>query len=142
MVNSETSSLEDLKNRASALRATLDKSAASDAISQCVPAIIVLLDEGVIVYSTPLADTMFGYIEGELFGKSLNFLIPERFHTNHDKHFGSYSHLPSSRPMGTTDMNLVAQHKDGSEFPVAIGLHPRMFNGERCAVATILRTKK
>ena len=113
----------------------------SDIIASSVPAIIVSLVDAQILRSTPLADQLFGYIEGGLIGKCLHDLVPERLRDVHRQHFEKFSTDPQSRPMGTAPMRLVGLHKSGREFEVEIGLHPRSIAGVDCVVATILKRK-
>lgn len=111
-------------------------------IASCVPAIIVDLENGLIVKSTALADSLFGYIEGELEGKTIYDLIPERFHSTHLKHVSEYSKKPVPRSMGERDMELFGRMKDGNEIGIEIGLHPRAITGKRFVIATILKRRK
>lgn len=110
-------------------------------IATCVPAIVVDLETSTIVYSTPLADDIFGYIRGELQGKTLNDLMPERFHQQHKQHVENYSHNPMPRMMGERGMSLIGKKRDGSEITVEISLHPRAIGGKRFVVATVFSRK-
>lgn len=113
----------------------------ADIISSCVPAIVVNLETNVIVYSTSLADALFGYMEGELRGKSINELIPERFHVDHNRHVQDYGKKPLPRSMGHRNMELFGRCKDGIEFKLEISLHPRAIAGKRYVIATILKAR-
>jgi diguanylate cyclase (GGDEF)-like protein/PAS domain S-box-containing protein len=66
---------------------------------------------------------MFGYNREELTGQSVEVLIPERFRGGHPEHRMEFSSAPQARPMGA-GRDLYAVRKDGSEFPVEIGLNP------------------
>jgi diguanylate cyclase (GGDEF)-like protein/PAS domain S-box-containing protein len=66
---------------------------------------------------------MFGYHREELTGQSVEMLIPERFRGGHPEHRKEFSFSPRARPMGA-GRDLYAMRKDGSEFPVEIGLNP------------------
>jgi signal transduction histidine kinase len=48
-------------------------------------------------------------------------LIPHRFHHLHREHRREYVEHPRARPLGH-GLDLVAQRKDGQEFPVEVGL--------------------
>jgi formate hydrogenlyase transcriptional activator len=86
-------------------------------------AIFVTGPDGIILQANPRATEFFGYSNDELVGRSIEFLIPERFRGRHPSHRENYSAHPRTRQMGAA-MNLFAQRKDGSEFPVDIMLKP------------------
>ncbi|MGH7461635.1 MAG: GGDEF domain-containing protein, partial [Longimicrobiales bacterium] len=66
-------------------------------------------------------EELFGYAQAELFGKSVEALLPERFRTTHVSHRAHYLSDLSNRAMGL-GRDLAGQRKDGSEFPVEVGL--------------------
>jgi PAS domain S-box-containing protein len=69
------------------------------------------------------AELMFGYSRSELLGRSVDMLVPERYRNKHPDLRALYYADPLSRPMGA-GRDLHALRKDGSEFPVEIGLNP------------------
>jgi PAS domain S-box-containing protein len=66
-------------------------------------------------------EEMFGYSRAELLGQSLEILLPERFAKSHVAHRREYFAAPRVRAMGA-GMDLAARRKDGTEFPIEIGL--------------------
>jgi PAS domain S-box-containing protein len=93
-------------------------------IVEAAPCGMVMIDaRGAIVLVNPQAESMFGYARNELIGKPLEILLPERFGRAHSGHRGNFSSAPSMRQMGV-GRDLTARRKDGSEFPVEIGLNP------------------
>jgi PAS domain S-box-containing protein len=69
------------------------------------------------------AERVFGYARAELLGQPVEMLVPERFRHRHPALRGAFFADPRSRPMGTGS-DLYGLKKDGSEFPVEIGLNP------------------
>ena len=78
--------------------------------------------QGVIELANEHACSLFGYASGELTGKSVAALMPERFRETHAKHLEVYFQSPYAREMGN-GMELTACRADGSEFPVEISLN-------------------
>src|SRR5690349_5530012 len=80
--------------------------------------IIMVNPSGDIELVNKFALTQFGYEEGELIGKKIEVLIPQRYKKKHEQHRDNYHRQnPHSRPMGT-GMDLSGMRKDGTEFPV------------------------
>lgn len=100
-------------------------------------AIVVDLEDHFILYATEAADTLFGYLPGEIQGKALDELIPERFRTTHKEHINQFSRNPINRPGAASGKKLFGLHKDGTEFEVEIGLTARAKNQVRFAIARL-----
>jgi protein-histidine pros-kinase len=86
-------------------------------------AIIAVNQKGTIVLVNHRTENLFGYTHGELLGKKLEILLPERFENIHSKHRSLYYHSPWIREMGK-GLELFGRKKDGSEFPVEVSLSP------------------
>lgn len=83
--------------------------------------ILVADERGTILLVNPYLLKQFNYTEQELVGAHVERLIPNRFHSRHRQHVHHYNEHPKSRPMGQ-GMDLFAERKDGSEFPVELSL--------------------
>jgi two-component system cell cycle sensor histidine kinase/response regulator CckA len=93
-------------------------------LSETAPMGILLADElGRVIDANTQALHMFGYERGELIGESIETLLPERLRSSHQEHRSGFIRKPHARPMGL-GMELLARRKDGTEFPVEIGLGP------------------
>ena len=104
---------------------------------QFAPDAIIVVDEGgCIVRVNDQARAMFGYTTKEFLGKRVEMLMPARFRKRHVKHQKRYMTEPRLREMGA-GLELYAQRKDGSEFPVDIMLSPIVTSEGRSAIATV-----
>ncbi|HET9793771.1 MAG TPA: PAS domain S-box protein [Thermoanaerobaculia bacterium] len=83
------------------------------------PSAMVLVDrEGTIRLVNSRAESLFGYSLGELVGRPVEALVPDRF--EHARHRRSWFEHPHDRsPVGR---ELYLLRKDGTEIPVEIGL--------------------
>jgi PAS domain S-box-containing protein len=68
-------------------------------------------------------ERLFGYCRGDLLGKPVEMLVPERFRARHGNHRGLYFAHPRARSRGH-GLELFGLRSDGSEFPVEISLSP------------------
>lgn len=98
--------------------------------------ILVVNRRGVIELANPSVEKLFGYTNDELVGKTLEILVPEDSRHKHTTDREGYFHKPKARPMGL-GRDLTARKKDGSIFPVEIGLGYYSLNDEMFGVAFI-----
>jgi PAS domain S-box-containing protein len=83
--------------------------------------IILTDDMGKIILLNPAASRLFNYEKEELIGKSIELLIPNRFHHRHVAYRKGFYQHPSNRTMGH-GRDLFARKKDEKEFPVEVSL--------------------
>lgn len=100
-------------------------------------AIVIVDEEGSILFASRRITSLCGYQPEEIVGKGIECLLPERFRQTHLGHRRSYAHNARPRPMGV-ELDLYALRKDGTELPVEISLSP-IRDGERLLVAAALR---
>lgn len=79
--------------------------------------------DGQIVLVNAETERMFGYLPQELVGQPVELLVPPRFRANHARFRQGFGLHPETRPMGA-GRDLYGLRKDGSEFPIEIGLTP------------------
>lgn len=91
---------------------------------ESAPTAMVMIDgEGCIVLVNAETEKLFGYARDELLSQPIEILVPERFRPQHPDHRNAFLANPEPRGMGL-GRELFALRKDGSEFPVEIGLSP------------------
>ncbi|MGZ5971553.1 MAG: PAS domain-containing sensor histidine kinase [Polyangiales bacterium] len=106
-------------------------------IVEAAPDGIVMVDsDGVIVLVNRQTEELFGYDRGELLGKPVEQLLPERFRQVHRAHRTRYQADPHTRPMGA-NLALLGRRGDGTEFAVEISLSPLGAGSEKRAIAIV-----
>jgi PAS domain S-box-containing protein len=89
-----------------------------------MPTAIVVADQvGTIVLVNTQTEILFGYTRDEILGKQVEILLPEQFRRRHPNLRLGFMHHPKTRPMGA-GRDLYGLRKDGSQFPIEIGLNP------------------
>lgn len=87
-----------------------------------LPLALVTADENrLIVGANRAAAELFEYDQSEMIGNPVEMLIPEDLAETHSYHYRKYVQQPETRAMGD-GRDLLARKKDGSEFPVEVGL--------------------
>lgn len=99
--------------------------------------IILTNQQGKIVLINPAALRLFDYNKEELLGKSIEILIPKRFHQSHVHYRDGFVQHPSNRSMGH-GRDLYARVKDGREFPVEVSLSFYKQRGELFVIAFLV----
>jgi len=122
-MHSSDSPEEDVAKAAEVQKADFAQSALENLFEVSPDAIFVTDAAGVIRGANPRAAELFGYTRAELYGLPIEKLVPERFRGRHPHHRENYHAHPRARQMGAA-LNLFAQRKDGTEFPVDIMLKP------------------
>jgi len=106
----------------------------SEAISEGV---VIVNEDQEVVACNRSASGMFGYNADELVGKSLHVLIPQKYHSAHPAHFGGFIKSPGKRQMGR-GRDLYGTKKNGTVFPVEVGLNPIKIEGNLFIMALVI----
>jgi len=93
-------------------------------------AIICTDASGQIVFFNQGAERIFGWRAGEVVGKELSLLIPERFRKGHGQRMAGFHHgNETARRMGERG-TIYALRKDGTEFPAEASISRSQSGGE------------
>lgn len=99
--------------------------------------LLVVDDKGRIVMANPAFEKMFGYTFKELAHQPVEILLPELDRKRHAKQRIDFLRRPTTRAMGA-GRDLLGTRKDGSEFPIEIGLSPYRDNNQSFVLATVV----
>jgi PAS domain S-box-containing protein len=99
-------------------------------VLESAPDGILVVQEGIIQLANAQAGELFGYAPDELVGSAVEMLVPDDHRPGHLALRESYQADPERRAMGMRD-DLSGKRKDGSLFPVEIGLSPLPVEGEK-----------
>ncbi len=93
-------------------------------VVESAPSAMVMIERsGEIVLVNSETERLFGYERHELVGRKIEMLVPTKYRTDHPERRERFFLSPHSRQMGE-GRDLFAMRKDGTEFPVEIGINP------------------
>ncbi len=114
----------------------------SSAIVESAPNGIIVVDQsGKIVLTNEKARSLFGYSKDEFLNLTIEDLVPKQARGHHSHYRASFHRNPETRVMGS-GRDLSAVRKDGSEFPVEIGLNPLSVPGQELVLSSIVDITK
>jgi len=110
-----------------------------EAAVESAPAAVILVDaNGEIVLANHETRAMFGYAAAELMEKRIEVLVPTSVRDGHPALRAAYGNAPARRRMGA-GRDLNGMRKDGSLFPVEVGLNPvTLPGGENLTLAVVV----
>jgi two-component system, sporulation sensor kinase E len=104
--------------------------------SSAVDAIIITDLEGSIVFCNDSLQRIFGYNENDIFGKSVNMLMPGRYKDEFKRNQVQFK-LTGRHMLSGKLFESYGRRKDGSEFPIEISITAWEVGGERFTTSII-----
>ena len=99
-------------------------------------AMVIVNSDGIINMVNNQTEKLFGYNQQDLYNKTIEILIPDKFQASHADHRNRYVQHPTVRNMGV-GLELYGKHKNGHEFPVEVSLSPINVDEESWICAAI-----
>ena len=107
-------------------------------VVESAPSGMLMTDsEGKIVLVNQLVESMFDYAREELIGQDVEMLMPKRFRRHHKVYRTGFSMHPKPRSV-RSGVGLIGLRKDGTEFPMEIGLNPLVTDQGTFVLAAIM----
>jgi len=103
-------------------------------VETAVDGIITIDELGTILTVNPATRFIFGYSPEELMGQNVRMLMPSPYRQEHDQYLRNYLTTGVRKIIGF-DREVMGRRKDGSEFPIEVGVsetfteHGRIFTG-------------
>ncbi len=99
--------------------------------------IVITNNRGNIINFNQYAETQFGYSKEEVLLQNIEILIPQHVRQNHVKLRDNFYKHPEPRRMGE-GRDLLAQRKDGTNFPVEVSLSNYVINSETFVIGFVI----
>lgn len=99
-------------------------------------AVITMTERGLVESFNQSAVQMFGYSALEVVGNNITMLMPEPYRAKHDGYLDNYQRTGIKKIIGRR-REVVGQRKDGSTFPIELGVYETLLNGTRLYVGSI-----
>jgi PAS domain S-box-containing protein len=107
------------------------------AVEAAPTAMVMANQDGKIVLTSAQTERLFGYSREELVGQLVDALVPQRFRGGHATLRMDFMAHPEARSIGA-GRDLYGLRKDGTEFPVEIGLNPIRMSGDTWVLSSIV----
>ncbi|MGD9787735.1 MAG: PAS domain S-box protein [Sulfuricellaceae bacterium] len=100
-------------------------------------AILMMDEEGRLIYWNPAAERIFGYTAEEALGRNMHGLIvPPRFLPSFQQGFAEFKRSGTGPVIGKLT-EITALRKNGEEFPVELSISTTHLSGRRVAIGTV-----
>jgi len=105
-------------------------------VEACPSGMIMTNADGTIVLVNAEAERLFGYARAELYGRSIDLLVPAVVRADHANHRNKFLARPEARRMGI-GRDLYGVRKNGTQIPIEIGLNPIHTSDGRMVLSAI-----
>lgn len=107
------------------------------ALDLCPTPLMVIGEDGIILFGNHHAAGFLGYPDEGLEGMSVERFVPEPVRDGHADLHEAYNEVPGTRRMGT-GRDLKCQLRDGTLVPVEVALEPTVIEGRRVVMVSVV----
>jgi PAS domain S-box-containing protein len=112
---------EELRESEERLRAVVDTA---------VDGIITIDERGIIATVNPAAEHIFGYTAAEMIGQNVRLIMPDPYHSAHDRYIADYLRTGERKIIGSK-REVPGRRKDGTTFPLELGVSESRLRNQR-----------
>lgn len=99
-------------------------------------AVVTITGRGVVESFNQSAVQMFGYSAAEVIGQNVNMLMAQPYRGEHDGYLDNYERTGVQKIIGRR-REVLAQRKDGSSFPIELGVFETVLNERKFFIGSI-----
>jgi PAS domain S-box-containing protein len=105
-------------------------------VVEAAPTAMLMIDSsGRVTLANTQAERVFGYQRNEMIGQAVEQLVPDRSHVRAPA--TRVDRTPSVAEAADARGLPLARRKDGSRFPIELGVTPLVVDGDACIIATV-----
>ncbi|MED7820116.1 MULTISPECIES: bifunctional diguanylate cyclase/phosphodiesterase [unclassified Francisella] len=105
-------------------------------LSTLLDGVIIIDQKADIIYVNNSVEKLFGYATGEIIGKNVKVLMPQRYSSKHDKYINEYVKTGKKNIINSS-RTVQGMKKDGTIFPIELAVSEMINNDEKIFVGTI-----
>jgi PAS domain S-box-containing protein len=106
-------------------------------LAASIDGIITIDAAGMVTHFNAGAEIIFGYPASEIIGRNISLLVPEKFHSAHERHVDRFATgANSSRGMGGI-LATEGRRKSGEQFPVDVSISRLAVDGKVMLTAVV-----
>lgn len=98
---------------------------------------LIIIDHlGTVITINSSALNSFGYEKAEVVGENVKMLMPEPYQSEHDVYLANFAKTGDKKIIGV-GREILAKRKNGSVFPMELGVNQMLVDGKTLFVGTI-----